>query len=483
MPPKKLAPSVRKFLRAGNRATDSGYNVVTDQLAALARNLGTGQAGINALLTSSQARDMAAINRLVRRTGRAARQGVAQTQAQATNRYGSALGGVAETAFLEARAASRATGTIGRAGRAGSRILAQGGQQALDILGAGADEAMASAQFAKEMARKSRYQVTAEQAAEMQFELQKMRMDHRFAMQAMEREYELRLEYETALQEQTKQNVEDPAIYSEIARVMDFGVNSFNALWTAFKQPGATLGSVMAQMQATMGITVNTPEYTVLNAVASAMWNAGVGAAPGSLEGQGYDATRQNLVLDAIENTLQTLYPQNAEQLAQASELFRTKIVNAQVAQAARRASEGGVAATSGVAEPGEVAWEDAGWFDRFKYTFTHPFDFGHPEHFTPPGDLETAIYGLSLGVGGVAKPALSAGTAAASAGSRAATLSSVTKGSGTFVRILKAASNDELLGFIARKYGPEFVPEAQKMLARGASNEEVLRWFGLPGI
>jgi len=176
--PKGYSKSVSKWLKAATYDTESDFSATQGQRGAIRGNLATTGRGLSRGLTQTQTRDLAAISRLAARAG-AQPKAVSRAQSQAVNRYGSAMGSSIAQQFGVARATARATGDIVKAGAKGASILARGGQEALGIAKAAAGEAAEGAQYAMAVALKSRYQTDASTAAQMQFELDSMRLQAR----------------------------------------------------------------------------------------------------------------------------------------------------------------------------------------------------------------------------------------------------------------------------------------------------------------
>ncbi len=174
-------------VRRAQRADLAGdVGATQSQLDAIYSNLTTAGRGVGANLTATQARELAAIQRLVQRGVSRSRQVVGRAQAGAVRRYGTAQGPVAATALAPARAVVGATRVGARGIAAGAGILAQGGQQALAIQRVAGTEARASADYAAAVAEATRGRVDAETIAQMQFQLQQTRLEFNLAEQAAE---------------------------------------------------------------------------------------------------------------------------------------------------------------------------------------------------------------------------------------------------------------------------------------------------------
>lgn len=166
------------------------YKAVQSQLAAITANLRTTGAGIGGAMTAAQSKQMASIQRIAGRGAARATSLVAKGQAEATNRYGSGVGGVIKPLFGDASAAAKATG-IGAAGLAKSgKALVKGGALALSITQAGAAEAASSAKYATATALKYR----AQQDAQLVYEDKQARATLAFQQKEADRQYALQRE-------------------------------------------------------------------------------------------------------------------------------------------------------------------------------------------------------------------------------------------------------------------------------------------------
>jgi hypothetical protein len=502
---RNLFKAARKDISAFRKASaldlTGDYVATQSQIDAIYRNLGTATAGLGANLTSMQARQLAALQRISGKGTSAAARVNARAARQAVNRYGTAMGPVAQTALGPAKAAAAATGVIAKGQVKAGSMLARAGQTALATQQSATAEAQAAAQYATAVALKSRGQQDAAQVAAMQFDLEKMRLDNHYAMQQMERESELQLQNQLALMKAERAN-QDPEVHANLVRIQDLGANSFTTLQKLFNTqqedgsyPDATQAATA--YAASLGYAPGTDQFMVIQSVANAMYRAGagptnVGDAPlgaGGLYGPGASSgARQALVMDAVNETLISLYPDYADELSSTYDSLKSRTASQYTLSALRAAQEPG-GDTPNTPDPGEVAWDDAGFWDKFKYTMTHPWDMTHPKYFTPPGDLDTAIFAVSLGLGPAAKgsTALAKGLStaeAATGATRAEALANAgTRGSGTFANIIASSTTEDILSVVVRARGQEAAAEALKLISQGKSKWDVLAHFGIiPG-
>jgi hypothetical protein len=302
------------------------FRATQNQVAAAFANASTTQAGLAKNLTRAQAREYAALQRIA---GKGNAQSALVNQrltAKAVNRYGTALGPGIQQQMGVARAQEKATSNIGKSNVRAGKLLTEAGQTALGIQQSATEEAQASAEYATAVALKSRNQENAAQVAEMQFTLQEMRLDNKFAIQQMERQYALELQNSKELMELQREDLE-PEVATNLALIQDMGVNSFLGLQRLFNTPVEGGGYLQADEAADMyaqqvDAVPGTPQYSVILAVAKAMYAAGagptnVGTNPlgdGGLYGEGAnEGERSKMVFDAVKETMMRLYPDYAD--------------------------------------------------------------------------------------------------------------------------------------------------------------------------
>lgn len=241
---RKAKQSIRAFSRANIADIRGDVAATQSQLEAIFSNLGTAGRGTGAALTGTQARELAAIQRLVGR-GRRAGAKVGAAEARIANLYGTALGPAARTALGPARATAAATRIGTQAAGGAGRILAEGGQLALATQRAAGREAASAAEYATAVALKSRFQENAAQVAEMQFQLTQMRLQARLAEQAADADFERQKELILFEQEQADKEARE----------------SFSQVYAAAPQIAGALAT-MEQVPTYAAIDIN-PDGTI----------------------------------------------------------------------------------------------------------------------------------------------------------------------------------------------------------------------------
>jgi len=244
-PARRGINQVRKALR---QDTMGDYNATQSQLDAIFKNLTSAGAGLGAKLTSTQSRELAAMQRLADRGNQRGIESLRSARSGIRNRYGAALGQIAQTDLGPARAARAATG-VGAAGQLGAgALLAKGGAQALKTQRASASEAASAAEYATAVALKSRNQQDASQVADMQFQLQQQKLQFQLAEKSaqadFERQKELMLfEQDQAEKEKRPSYAQVLSTAPQIASVMStsnqvpvFGPDDYNNYGTAQQQ-------------------------------------------------------------------------------------------------------------------------------------------------------------------------------------------------------------------------------------------------------
>lgn len=170
--------SIGAFKKANRQDLMGDLNYTQSQLAAISGNLLTTGKGLARGLTADQARQIAAIQRVSAKGVKRIAGIVQGGQEAVANRYGSAIAGAAQPDFLTALGTAKAAGSITAGAVKQAKGTAAAGQASMDIMQSAASEAASGAQYAMAVALKSRAQTDASQAAAMQFELQKMRLQH-----------------------------------------------------------------------------------------------------------------------------------------------------------------------------------------------------------------------------------------------------------------------------------------------------------------
>ena len=317
--------AILEFQRASSQDLAGDIAATQNQLAAIFANLRTTGKGTAKTLTAQQSRELTAIQRLISQSKAKSRAELAGTAQKARTRYGSALVPVVQQQLGVSKAVSRASRTVARGQAAGAKLLAAGGQQALGIAQAAAAEARAAADYALAAAIEQRERVDAETVAQMRFELERMRLDNKYALQQMRLASQLRIEEYRKQQEMAQELAkDDPAVRSGLAMAIDLAVHSFPKLVDLFNTPvdgklPNNPADVANMYIASNPAVANDPNATAfVRAMADAMWSAGAGVAPGQLYGYQPDrygpgggvAWRQELAFRAIRDKITTLYPQ-----------------------------------------------------------------------------------------------------------------------------------------------------------------------------
>jgi hypothetical protein len=180
MAPKYVANSraALKELKAALRESRiGGFNVTTDMNEAIFANLTSTGKGIARKLTASQARDLAAIQRISSRGIKASSRSAARTQSQAVNRYGTAMGPDAAQQLAPARAQAAGLRAAAKGSKAGAGLLAKGGDLGLQIQREGVAEAQAGAEYATAAALLYRGKQDAALVAEQRLAIAQQRME------------------------------------------------------------------------------------------------------------------------------------------------------------------------------------------------------------------------------------------------------------------------------------------------------------------
>src|SRR3989304_2263113 len=314
----KMRQARKDFIAAskGNIGGDLAYT--QSQLNAIFHNLGTTGAGIRGALTASQQRDYAAIARMVSQGTKQSRQSLKKAEAQAVNRYGTALGPAIETAMAPAKATAGATGTAAQAAKQGAHILGKGAQLALSIQQAGVQEAQAGAEYAASQAATIRYQADAAIAAQMQFDLQMRRLDYRLAAKAAEDQAALAGEDEQLKMDALAEaQMENPDFYAGMTIAASSAARAFPEMqrlfWKTNPETGAYLYNSASEVAnafiESSGVEPGSPQAQFIQAIAAAMYSAGAGP-DASGQTSTDPAVRQQMTLDAIMETLLAMSPQ-----------------------------------------------------------------------------------------------------------------------------------------------------------------------------
>lgn len=321
---KSARRDIRNVRRALNADTMGDYKASGSQLDAIYANLRTTGAGAGAALTSRQNREMAAMDRIRSRNVAAGDRVVKKTAAQERTRYGTALGGTVDESLGLARATASATkvGTLGQ--RKAATILSEAGQLAMKTGEQGAAEAQAAADYAHEVALKSRFQTDAATVAQMQFDLKQLRINHQFAMEEMKTQAALQWKYRE-LELNKLQNAEqsDPASYTGLTQAAGSAAGAYTGLQKIFETAGTDGSFPTANDAAEAYISqhgIQDPaEISFIKSISSAMYANGAGPTnPGGLnntENGLYGAgtspeLRQQMVIDSIMETIMAQYPQ-----------------------------------------------------------------------------------------------------------------------------------------------------------------------------
>lgn len=315
--------AIRAFKRAGIYDILGDSAASQSQLDAIYRNLGTAGAGLTRSLTSRQQREMTAMERIRGRNVRAGAREVRGTQREITSKYGAALGTTAATALRPAAAVASATkvGTLGQ--RRAATIESESGKAAMKVSTAAAAEAQSAADYAHEVALRSRYQENAQAVAQMQFELQQSKLNHQFAMEEMRTQAALQWKYrELELDKLQGAEEDNPAQYAGLTLAASSASSAFTGLQSIFSEKmdnGKFPNAAEAASAYLATHPANSPEEAAfVSSIANAMYSNGAGPEnPGGLAGTTnglYGAgtspeLRQQMTIDAIMETLLSLYP------------------------------------------------------------------------------------------------------------------------------------------------------------------------------
>jgi hypothetical protein len=352
---KAARKDIRAVRRANNLDTMADFRATQNQVAAAFANASTTQAGLAKNLTRAQAREYAALQRIAGKGNAQSSLVNQRLTAKAVNRYGTALGPGIQQQMGVARAQEKATSNIGKSNVRAGKLLTEAGQTALGIQQSATAEAQASAEYATAVALKSRNQENAAQVAEMQFTLQQMRLDNKFAIQQMKLGAALGWKYKQKEIELMRE-IEEETGYEGIAASASIGSEAFPGLHAIYNMPlteqdvaqlqEVGLVSVVGQRpnatEATNlymlrnGITAGSNEALVIGSIARSMWGAGAGTNPGGL-GEGTtglygvgtsDALRADLVEDAVIEGIISQYPQYADKTTELRAAIHAGVVS-----------------------------------------------------------------------------------------------------------------------------------------------------------
>lgn len=303
--------------KALNADTMGDYTAVGSQLDAIYGNLTTAAAGAGAALTSAQSRDLAAIQRIA---GKGARKGKAinaRAQAQSVNRYGSAMGQVAEDALAPARASAAAGRAAATGAVKGARTLAEGGRLALEVQQEGVEQARAAADYATAVALKSRFQDDASTVAQMQQELAMTKLDAKLALAAARQQAKLDWKYrEMELDKLAEAEKDDPATTAGLTFAASAAADSFanmqKMFWSKTETGTYKYDSAQAVANAYIngqGIDPASDQAEFIRNIARHMEAAGAGpTTPGNMSID--PEQRQQMVVDSVMESILAMYPE-----------------------------------------------------------------------------------------------------------------------------------------------------------------------------
>jgi hypothetical protein len=398
-------------VRQANRLDLLGdYTATQSQIESIYRNLGTATAGVGANLTSMQARQLAALQRISGKGTSAAARVNARAARQAVNRYGTAMGPAVQQQLGPAQAAAKATGMIAKGQVQAGSMLAKAGQTALATQQSATAEAQAAAEYATAVAMKSRGQQDAAQVAQMQFELQKMKLDNRYALQQMERQYQLQYKYDQkAKQDLLDTEYKTSGAAASMTNASTIAADAYVTLQRIFNTPMEDGHYPSAAEAFTVYMAQQpTPDpyaQAFIQNLAANMYAAGAGAVArgaelrsgdntgewlgaGGLYGAGAsDQERQQLMEDSITESIVSQWPQYAEHASEIAAAVHSHVVTAST----RQAIDSATAASGG---------SDKSWIEGV-------VDFGMK--------YALPVAGLTVGIL-TAQPEIAAGAFAASA-------------------------------------------------------------------
>lgn len=145
----KAARQELRLLRAGtNQDRREDFSFTQNQLDSIFGNLATTGRGVARQLDKTQARQMAAIERLIGRRTKSLERNVVGGEAEARRLFGSAMGGVIDEQFAQARGVLRGTANNAQSNREAARLESRGGDIAMAAAREGADSARAGADYA-----------------------------------------------------------------------------------------------------------------------------------------------------------------------------------------------------------------------------------------------------------------------------------------------------------------------------------------------
>lgn len=344
--------ATRKVL---NRARNAEFRTSADILNNISSSAMTTLTGTARQLTAEQQRQLAALQRLRSNAGRAQRRIVGRAESQVANLYGAAGAGYAAPAVDVLQARARGSQTALRGVQRAGGVLGRANAAAMGTVGAGLQEAKSAAEYALAEAKLYRARNDAALIAQQQLSLDQVRLQAQldFQMWKKQQDYMLKLE-------------EKNTDLSGMTAVASAGANAFTglrAIYNTFYDAQGNKYTLSELEQKEDGLyvrgtdtKVNLPNASqaaaqyitdngifdenqrlVIGAVASAMYQAGIGKGPG-LYG---DTNTEQLVLNAVQQQMALLYPNYSKHSDDIAKLITQQVMATNSAAAASASGRG----------------------------------------------------------------------------------------------------------------------------------------------
>lgn len=292
----------------------AGFRVTNDIVGNIFGNLKTTMRGVGSELTSSNARQLTALQRLASRSGKSNARVIDNARGTAAGLYG--IAGVAGAKPALDAAAAVAKGSkvaLGGQVKAG-KTLANSQATVLGIMGAGVAEAQAGAKAQTADALAYRAKEDAKLIASQQLELQKMKLQAQLDIDT----YKKKL----ALDEKAAGGGSDG-----LTAVASFGVQAFAPLQELFNKPGnedKSAAEIAQEYIKTLGGENLDPNaIALINSLASQMALAGAG--PGN-KGSIKPGETASFLTSQLTDTLDILYPNYSKHSKEVEKLLKAQL-------------------------------------------------------------------------------------------------------------------------------------------------------------
>jgi hypothetical protein len=288
---RKLAAQARK----------AGFKYTTDVIGGIYGNLKTTMGGVQAALTSTQKKQLQSLQRVQARTQAITQGQVDRAKAQVAKRLGSAIAG--GTSFRAVQGVAAGSAKVQKGLTQAGAILDKGSKVAMAALQEGTAQAQAAAQYATAQALTYRAKEDARLIAEKQLALKQMRLQSALDLE----NFKAKQDYLKKLEQTGNTTTGASALATSAADAFPVLQKLFNTPKEDGTYPTAT--EVVQMYIQQYGVT-SQQETALITALARAMYAAGAGPmSPGQLYGPGQSPeTRQNLIVDAIMQTIIPLY-------------------------------------------------------------------------------------------------------------------------------------------------------------------------------